>query len=386
MALTGGHIVGDPTHTSDHNLIDAALAVVVKTVNGVVPDGTGNVASATDATTSAQYGLTATTVKTGAYTAVAGDLVLIDPTAAAVPIALPASPVVGAIVGFKKAVSASGNVITVTPAAAGTIDGDVNATIVAGAVKGVGAVLKHSGANAWQIVAVTSATGVVGATGPAGPTGGAGPTGPTGSAGPTGPAGLTGTTGMTGSTGPTGPTGPTGTTGTTGTTGATGATGPTGPTGPAGTAGLSLIGKTKYAPGTAVSKILVSTVTTLTAVDASFLVVTFTVPASGSVLVNLKGFAGPPASAVLGTTSWGLLNASGGATLDVSAVHYGMTNTTPSQILTQDFFLTGLTAGVVMSVQWGWLCSFSGSAGNISNLSYGPSPGSAPALMSVFSC
>ena len=43
MALTGGHVVGDPTHTSDHNLIDAALAVTVRTVNSVAPDGAGNV-------------------------------------------------------------------------------------------------------------------------------------------------------------------------------------------------------------------------------------------------------------------------------------------------------------------------------------------------------
>ena len=43
MALTGGHVAGDPTHVSDHNLIDAALAVTVRTVNSVAPDGAGNV-------------------------------------------------------------------------------------------------------------------------------------------------------------------------------------------------------------------------------------------------------------------------------------------------------------------------------------------------------
>ena len=146
---------------------------------------------------------------------------------------------------------------------------------------------------------------------------------------------------------------------------------------------VALIGKTKYTPGTSVNKTLASTITTLTAVDASFLVVSFQVPASGAVIVNLQGFVGGPSGGVAASMDWGLINASGGATLDTTSTTYNLNSSGVSILVTQNFFLTGLTPGVVISAQWAWRCSYSASAGNVATLSYGAT---SPALMWVMSC
>jgi hypothetical protein len=120
--------------------------------------------------------LTPTAVKTGAYTAAAGDLVPANVTSAGFTVTLPTSPAVGAVVGVYKT-DASGNTLTIAPAGGGTIDGDPNATTT---TKNAGATFEHLGSNAWKVVASYLTTG------PQGPTGATGPAGPTG---PTGPAG-----------------------------------------------------------------------------------------------------------------------------------------------------------------------------------------------------
>lgn len=67
--------------------------------------------------------------KTGAYTAVAGDLVLADASSSAFTVTLPASPATGTTVGIKKT-DTSANVVTVVGSGGAIIDGDASCTIV----------------------------------------------------------------------------------------------------------------------------------------------------------------------------------------------------------------------------------------------------------------
>lgn len=82
---------------------------------------------------------------TGAYTAVAGDLVLADTTNAGFTVTLPASPATGQRVGAK---NVGTNILTVV-AAGKTIEGDANATVEG---QWAGATFEYDGAN-WFIQA-----------------------------------------------------------------------------------------------------------------------------------------------------------------------------------------------------------------------------------------
>lgn len=114
--------------------------------------------------------LVPTAAKTGAYTAVRGDLVPVDTTSGAVTVTLPTSPTTGDRVGVYK-YDSSANVVTV----AGTIDGQTNATIV---TQYAGATLEYVGGTAgWKVVAVYSSTGPTGPTGLTGPQGNPGTNG-----------------------------------------------------------------------------------------------------------------------------------------------------------------------------------------------------------------
>lgn len=117
--------------------------------------------------------------KTSNWTAAAGQFIRADTTSAGFTVTLPAAPAIGALVAVKK-IDASGNTVTIAPAAGGTIDGDANATT---ATRWAGAVFEHLGSSAWAIVAVMSATGPTGPEGPEGPQGEQGPQGDPGADG-----------------------------------------------------------------------------------------------------------------------------------------------------------------------------------------------------------
>jgi hypothetical protein len=107
---------------------------------------TKNSASNYDATWSTTTsGLTPTAVKTGAYTAATGELVLASAASAGFTITLPTTSTAGATAGVKK-VDTSANVVTVV-ATGKTIDGDANATLNAG---NAAAEFVYDGAN-WRI-------------------------------------------------------------------------------------------------------------------------------------------------------------------------------------------------------------------------------------------
>ena len=93
--------------------------------------------------------------RTTTATAVVGQFVLADATAGAFTVTLPASPSVGALVAVKKT-DATANTVTVAPAA-GTIDGDANATIIS---EDAGAVFEYTG-SMWTVAAVMSSGGAM---------------------------------------------------------------------------------------------------------------------------------------------------------------------------------------------------------------------------------
>lgn len=103
-------------------------------------------------------GLIPTAVKTANYTASAGDLVLADPTAAGFTVTLPASPLVGEMVGVKK-IDDGVNAVTVL-ATGTTIDGDADALLLG---PGSAGMFVYDGTE-WRI----SATAVLNAGAPAG--------------------------------------------------------------------------------------------------------------------------------------------------------------------------------------------------------------------------
>lgn len=154
---------GDTGSTGPAGVIAATAPVrydaPTQTVSVAVGTTAGTVAAGDDARFSAGggAGLPSTMVtKTGTYTAGAGEFVEADTSTAGFTVTLPATPAVGALVAVKK-VSADLNVLTVVPAAGGSIDGDPSATC---SMQWVGAILEHKGANVWRIVASMSTSGV----------------------------------------------------------------------------------------------------------------------------------------------------------------------------------------------------------------------------------
>lgn len=137
------------------------ISAFVQTVNGVGPDGAGNVNVAGGGGILLNPPIT----KTSAYAAVKGDSVLADGTSAGFTVTAPTSPAAGDVFAVKR-INSGSNVITVI-ATGKTIDGDPNATLV---VKNAGAVFKYDGSN-WQIFANMTSTGSTGPAGPAGPAG-----------------------------------------------------------------------------------------------------------------------------------------------------------------------------------------------------------------------
>lgn len=125
--------------------------------------------------------------------------------------------------------------------------------------------------------------------------------------------------------------------------------------------------------------------TTLTAVDAANLQVTFTAPGSGHVIVSLSALAGPvapPLKTATPTTTnlyWGLLNASGGAIVqyeNVGTFIAGVASNYPR--VNVPLNVSGLTAGKRYTFLWAHSVNRGGSQCLIA---YGGSHN--PAMMTV---
>lgn len=113
--------------------------------------------------------------------------------------------------------------------------------------------------------------------------------------------------------------------------------------------GGGILACTSYNPGTLANP--TSTSTTLVDIDATNLIVTFTAPASGNVLVVLEGVGGNS-----GTTdgmSWGLR--SGSSTVMPGSIVAGGSGTAVNNVFTKSFKITGLTAGTSYTYKWAWL-------------------------------
>ncbi len=151
-----------PTAAADTNTTQvASTAFVLGQAASVAPlvDGTAAVGTSTryarqdhvhPTDTTRQIALTPT-ARTAAYTAVHGEYVRADATGGAFTVTLPAAPGVGATVVVRKT-DATANIVTVAPSAAGTIDGDANATITA---RWAGATFTCVTANTWEITSLT---------------------------------------------------------------------------------------------------------------------------------------------------------------------------------------------------------------------------------------
>ncbi len=273
--------------------------------------------------------------KTAAYTALVGDLILADATAGAFSIALPTTPAVGSLVTVKK-VDAGANAVTVV----GTIDSLTNATITA---RYYGGIFEYVGASGWQVVAVPTS-----APGPKGDTGDTGPAGATGATGPTGLAGADGAPGVDGTDGTGVPVG--------GTDGQvlTKASATDGDvvweTPAAGGGGGSSVplAVAYHNPGTLYSFTHSGGATTGD-VDATNLAATFTVPASGKVMVRM---AASMAIAALSATAALVLRQ---GTTDVQTQRTGgLTGSTNSQVRGHAiFYVTGLTPGASVTYKMG---------------------------------
>lgn len=168
--------------------------------------------------------------------------------------------------------------------------------------------------------------------------------GATGATGPNGTAGSTGANGPIGATGATGPDGATGAQGIQGdpgNDGATGATGPQGATGATGQGGLIAIQSHNPA-----------SLQTMTAsavdsdIDATNLAVTFTVPASGSVLVVLSGMARRESSSAY--LQWTVR-----ASVTTIAVQAVVLEYTAESRVSARILVTGLTPGASITYKWG---------------------------------
>jgi hypothetical protein len=94
------------------------------------------------------------------------------------------------------------------------------------------------------------------------------------------------------------------------------------------------------------------------ALDTANLVVTFTAPASGNVLITLEAFVVTPAGGA--TVWWGLLNASGGALTGPTKTVLGPGFASKDFPVTSRHLVTGLTAGTSYTFQWAACASASG--------------------------
>jgi hypothetical protein len=115
--------------------------------------------------------------------------------------------------------------------------------------------------------------------------------------------------------------------------------------GSSGGGGTNIIGVTQYGPASLATYSFTST--TLTAIDTTNVTVSFTVPASGNVLVTFQASMDTPATADIGL---GLLNHSGGAQLGFTQSNVqGSVGAGAASIqrFTVTWYLTGLGAGTL---------------------------------------
>lgn len=320
--------------------------------------------------------------RTTAYTAAAGEFVLANATSAGFTVTLPAAPSAGDLVTVKKT-DASANIVTVVGQGGDTIDGEADAQIL---TEDAGGVFSFDGSN-WQVEAVMSASG-----------GGSGAV--TSVAGRTGVVVLTKSdVGLSNVDNTADASKPVSTLQAaadatvlasaatdattkvaTETSRATTAEGllapkaspaltgvPTSPTAAGGTnttqvattafvttavAGASAapLGIVAYSPGSATT--VATTSATMADLDATNLAVTFTVPASGKVLVTLNGWV----SASGGTTTynWGIREST--TTITETGVIY---NGGAQQVrVTALLYVTGLTPAASLTWKWAHRLSF----------------------------
>lgn len=135
--------------------------------------------------------------------------------------------------------------------------------------------------------------------------------------------------------------------------------------------GVGLIGLTSYNPGT--QQIVTTTSSSMADVDATNLVVAFTAPPSGKVLVRLTGYAIGAATTGL---SWALREATTDLTPGASLV-YGVAD----QRFAVALLLTGLTAG---AHSYKWAHSRTSGAGTVSTRYGGTIDQAGPAVMEVW--
>jgi hypothetical protein len=131
-------------------------------------------------------------------------------------------------------------------------------------------------------------------------------------------------------------------------------------------ASSDLLSVTSYNPGTNTT-----TSTTSTAgvdVDATNLAVTFTVPASGKVLVRLTAVA---YQSVNGAAYWWCLRTTGGANV-AGTRGYAATNDAPTRT-SLSIYITGLTPGASQTYRWGH-----GVGSDTGNIRYGDDAGNGP--------
>lgn len=265
--------------------------------------------SSTQSAGSGGQGLPSTVLtKTANYTAAASDFVQVDATGGAVTITLPAAPATGALVSVKK-IDGTTNQVTIAPSGGGTIDGDANASTV---TEMAGAIFEHVGSNVWRIVASMATTG---------------------------PAGVDGTDGTDGTDGIGVP--PGGTTGKILTKASSTDYDTIWADAPGGGGGgaAELLAYCNYDVNS-----FASGAGALSDVDATNVKVTFTVPASGRVLVRLTGGLRVTAGD-FGT--WGLRE----NTTNVVAGRQ-MTSSANIQACSAAFVISGLTPGATKTYKW----------------------------------
>jgi hypothetical protein len=154
------------------------------------------------------------------------------------------------------------------------------------------------------------------------------------------------------------------------------------PANPQGQTGQFLCAPVNYQPGAASTYML--SASGMTALDTTNLAITFTAPASGSVLVWLSAYVSDTAA---GNIWFGLINASGGAV--VGPTREVMSSADGGKALNCDspHYVTGLTPGTSYTLYFAACTSLSGSTiiagSNGGSTSTLPTGGCAPATMTV---
>lgn len=112
----------------------------------------------------------------------------------------------------------------------------------------------------------------------------------------------------------------------------------------------SLLAVTNYEPGSDTVVVSSGSASSLTAIDTTNAIVTFTTTSTGNVRVRLESYSIQSTS---GAGQWGLLNASGGATLAGPAGVVGTIGGNGTRYVCT-FNITGLTASTSYTLQWAY--------------------------------